>query len=120
MPVGVHAVGYGAVGGGVEELPLAIHLNESGRMGASYVELKLSGIAPIGHVAVHALALQSGVVHNGKLIEIVDIALKDADIAESLVAGIDLAVGNAPLAEGIAADENSKGLVFKPLALYLS
>ena len=73
----------------------------------------------VGRVAVETAARQDVLRQYGRLFEAMDITLIDTDVATHLVAGLDAAIGQSVVAEGIAAHRHREVLVLRPLPVLL-
>ena len=73
----------------------------------------------VGRVAIETAARQDVLRQYGRLFEAMDVALIDADVAAHLVAGLDTAIGQTIVAEGIAAHHHREVLVLRPLPVLL-
>ena len=117
MPVGIDHRTTQLVVAGLQPLALALDLEHRGAMIATDVEDELLRIRLMGTMTVDAHAWHLGVLDDGKLVEVREVALVEAHLTEHLVAWGDTAIGQSPLVEGIRTDAYLKVLILAPLAL---
>lgn len=114
MPVGIAASGLGAVGLGVEPLLVAVFLNQRASALAADLQRQLAGIGVVGGMTVEATSRHSGLLQDGGLVEGMQVALIDTDVAANLIAGRNAAVGQSVVVESVRTDKNGEIAVFLP------
>ena len=119
MPIGIDHAASKRVVYGFQELILTIAMYEGGSMTASHMKDILVRIGTIGGMAVDALVRCLGILQQGALVEIGQVALVEAHLAIDLVAGWDAAVGDAPGIEGFVAHHDLEVAIAGPLPLFL-
>ena len=117
MPVGIDHGAAQKVVLGSQHVALSVHLHQRGTVVAADVEHHAVGVGAVGHVTVHALAQQLGVIDDGRLLEVGKVALIDAHVTEHLVARSDAAIGESPLLQIVLADVHFEVFVLRPLAV---
>ena len=118
MPGGIASGRLGAVGLGVEPLLHAVFLYEGAAVLTAYLQGDAVGVVLPCRVAVHAASGHGHLGEEGELVERVDVALVDTDVAAHLIAGRYAAVGESVVVEGILAHLDVEIVVLHPLAVF--
>ena len=119
MPIGIDHRATQQVVLGLQPLALPVYLEHRCPMITTDVEDELLGIRLIRTVAVDAHAWHLGVLDDGILVEVGQVALVESHLAIDLIAWGDTAIGQSPFVEGVWTDINLEVLVLPPLAFLL-
>ena len=119
MPVAIRTCRSGDVGLRLYPRLMTVFLNHRTATLTTHLQSDTIGIRAVGRMAVETTAWHHGLRQDSVFIKGMDIPLVDADIASHLIARLDTAIGQSPVVEALAADENRKVLVLCPLAVFL-
>ena len=104
---------------GSQHVALAVHLNQRSAMISADMKRHTIGIGAVGHVAVHTLTQQLGVLDNSRLLKVRQVTLKDSHMAVHLISRSNTAIGKSPLGQVVFADIHLEVFILEPLAILL-